>query len=92
MSIDNIDDILKLFDYLEEKALVLPFGMIHSIEVSTQVFDKIAGQLWNRNLCYVDLRHYTEITLHKDSIKIQIKIKGYYASHIARLQNQYKND
>jgi hypothetical protein len=89
--IENITDYLEFFKYLEDLKLDVPSETTYAIDVNTKVYDKIAQQLFNRNFCYVDLTNYTEFTGVKDGIRIQVRIRDYYSSHIAKLNNLYND-
>lgn len=88
--IENYDDLIKFFAYIESIGLTVPTGTVISVNVTSDVYDHIARQLRNRNHTYVDLTNYTEMTISNGMYKVQLKIIGFYANQVTKLNNLMK--
>lgn len=78
-AIRNYEDLIELANDLSDAIKVLPKNFSPmlkiSIDVSEEVFDKVGLQLRNRNLTYIDLSNYSEMSLVLSNIRIELKIR-----------------
>lgn len=78
-SIRSAEDLLELATDLSNVFSALPkeFNSTFkiSIFVSEEIFDKVWKYFWNRHMLYIDLSHYSEMSITLENIRFQLIIK-----------------